>query len=71
MSNEYRPRLRASRKHPVTRKGNAVIAVCKDEDDAKAIELLLQDIFAAAKKAERLEAHTPDAVIGTTAPLES
>lgn len=52
MSKEYRPRLRAMRRHPVTRKDNVIVACCKDVDDAKAIEALLNDIFAAAKRQE-------------------
>lgn len=74
MSNEYRPRLRATRKNPVSRKGNAVIAVCKDDDDAAAIELLLKDIFAAAKRAEKLDVSVANASFernGTATPLES
>ena len=73
MSNEYRPRLRASRKHRVSRKGCVVIAMCKDNDDAEAIELLLKDIFTAARKAEQVEAEiaTIGDRDGTPTPAES
>lgn len=59
MSNEYRPRLRRSRRHPVTRKDNVVVATCKDADDAIAIQKLLEDIFKASVKYEKVADHTP------------
>lgn len=55
MNKEYRPRLRALRRHPVTRNDNIVVACCKDAEDAKAIESLLNEIFTAAKKHESRE----------------
>ncbi len=48
-THEYRPRLRVSRKKPVTRKGTVVVAVFEEEADAIAIETSLLEIILAIK----------------------
>lgn len=52
MTSEYRPRIRVSRKHPVTRKGRYILTVCKTEEDAQAVTDFLITMFAAARRDE-------------------
>lgn len=44
MSEEYRPRIRASRKSPVTRKGNVIVIVC--DNDAQAEQVAAAAVYA-------------------------
>lgn len=52
MSSEWRPRIRVSRKRPVTRKGNVIVVVCKDDADAEAVAAFLETMFVAARRDE-------------------